>query len=42
LQFGSSRNWPFGSAAALILMVVVMGALLIYVRNAGKDGARHG
>ena len=42
LQFGSSRNWPFGSAAALILMVVVMAALLIYVRNAGKQGASHG
>ncbi|NCQ24495.1 MAG: ABC transporter permease [Rhodobacteraceae bacterium CG17_big_fil_post_rev_8_21_14_2_50_63_15] len=42
LQFGSSRNWPFGSAAALILMVVVMAALLIYVRNAGKQGAHHG
>ncbi len=42
LQFGSSRNWPFGSAAALILMVVVMAALLIYVRNAGKAGVRHG
>ncbi len=42
LQFGSSRNWPFGSAAALILMVVVMAALIVYVRNAGKEGARHG
>lgn len=42
LQFGSSRNWPFGSAAALILMVVVMAALLIYVRNAGKEGVKHG
>ncbi len=41
LQFGSSRNWPFGSAAALILMVVVMLALLLYVRQAGK-GAQHG
>jgi spermidine/putrescine transport system permease protein len=42
LQFGSSRNWPFGSAAALILMAVVMVALLVYIRNAGKEGARHG
>lgn len=42
LQFGSSRNWPFGSAAALILMVVVMLTLLIYVRNSGREGARHG
>lgn len=42
LQFGSSRNWPFGSAAALILMVVVMIALMIYVRNAGKEAKAHG
>ncbi len=41
LQFGSSRNWPFGSAAALILMVVVMMALLVYVRNASRS-AQHG
>lgn len=42
LQFGSSRNWPFGSAAALILMAVVMIALLVYVRNAGRQEAAHG
>ena len=42
LQFGSSRNWPFGSAAALILMVVVMVALIIYVRNEGREANRHG
>jgi spermidine/putrescine transport system permease protein len=42
LQFGSSRNWPFGSAAALILMVVVMLALLVYVRNASREPVRHG
>ncbi len=33
LQFGSSRNWPFGSAAALILMAFVMVALLFYLRR---------
>lgn len=42
LQFGGSRNWPFGSAAALILMVVVMLSLIVYVRYAGKEGASHG
>ena len=31
LQFASSRNWPFGSAAALILLACVLGALMIYV-----------
>jgi spermidine/putrescine transport system permease protein len=43
LQFGGSRNWPFGSAAALILMALVMTALLVYVRaTTGKGQARHG
>ena len=41
IQFGSSRNWPFGSAAALILMALVVIALLIYARAASKDSA-HG
>lgn len=30
LQFASSRNWPFGSATALILMAVVLAALIFY------------
>ncbi len=42
LQFGSSRNWPFGSAAALILMAVVMIALLVYIRSGAKEAGRHG
>jgi len=32
-QFGTSRNWPLGSAMALALMALVMVALVIYVRN---------
>jgi spermidine/putrescine transport system permease protein len=37
-QFGSGRNWPLGSAQALILMAVVLIALFIYVRNTtGKN-----
>lgn len=32
-QFGSGRNWPLGSALALILMVAVFIALYVYVRN---------
>ena len=36
LQFQGSRNWPFGSAAAVILMTVVLGALMIYVRQQSK------
>lgn len=43
LQFGSSRNWPFGSAAALILMAGVLISLMLYVRNsASKPGTLHG
>ncbi|SMF65333.1 spermidine/putrescine transport system permease protein [Tistlia consotensis] len=36
IQFGNSRNWPFGSAASLILMAIVLVALLVYVRYAGR------
>jgi len=32
LQFGSSRNWPFGAAAAVILMSMVLLALTLYAR----------
>jgi spermidine/putrescine transport system permease protein len=32
-QFGSGRNWPLGSALALILMAAVLIALFFYVRN---------
>ena len=43
LQFGSSRNWPLGSAQALILMAGVLIALLLYVRSTtGKAQAFHG
>ena len=36
LQFQGSRNWPFGSAAAVILMTVVLCALMLYIRQQGK------
>ncbi|MBA4097933.1 MAG: ABC transporter permease [Rhodospirillum sp.] len=42
LQFGQGRNWPLGSAISITLMVIVMVALLVYVRNATRSGARHG
>jgi len=41
LQFGQGRNWPLGAAISILLLVVVMIALLIYVRtlsNERKDG----
>ena len=31
-QFSTARNWPFGSAASLILMTLVLVATLIYLR----------
>ncbi|URK89326.1 ABC transporter permease (plasmid) [Rhizobium sp. RCAM05350] len=42
LQFGQGRNWPLGSALSITLMLIVMVALLVYVRNAGSQGSRHG
>ena len=37
LQFQSSRNWPFGAAAAVVLMTVVLIALMIFVRQQQKQ-----
>lgn len=44
LQFASSRNWPFGSAAALILMGCVLIAMLVYALGPAKkiDIGEHG
>jgi spermidine/putrescine transport system permease protein len=42
LQFGQGRNWPLGSALSITLMMIVMAALLVYVRNASKSEAAHG
>jgi spermidine/putrescine transport system permease protein len=42
LQFGQGRNWPLGAALSITLLIMVMVALLFYVRNASKSGASHG
>lgn len=42
LQFGQGRNWPLGAALSITLMAVVMVALIVYVRNAGRQDVRHG
>lgn len=42
LQFGAGRNWPLGAALALTLTVIVMVALLFYVRYASQSERRHG
>jgi spermidine/putrescine transport system permease protein len=40
LQFGSSRNWPLGSAFSIVLMVFVLLALLFQIRRSGQ--VKHG
>jgi spermidine/putrescine transport system permease protein len=37
LQFGTARNWPFGSAAALILMAMVVLMLVFLMRRGGRQ-----
>ncbi len=39
LQFGQGRNWPLGAALSITLMIIVMVALLAYVRNASRTRA---
>jgi spermidine/putrescine transport system permease protein len=42
MQFGQGRNWPLGSALSITMMVIVMVALLTYVRYAGNAEKNHG
>ena len=42
LQFGQGRNWPLGAALSLTLLVIVMVALMVYVRSVQKEGTGHG
>jgi len=35
-QFSSARNWPFGSAASFIVMALVLGAVMLYLRVRDK------
>ncbi len=37
LQFQGSRNWPFGSAAAVILMTIVLVVLVIFARRQARQ-----
>jgi spermidine/putrescine transport system permease protein len=41
MQFGSGRNWPLGAAMSITLMILVMAALIVYVRNASRGGNGH-
>jgi spermidine/putrescine transport system permease protein len=36
-QFSSARNWPFGSAAAFVLMTVVLVSVFGYLRARGTS-----
>ena len=43
LQFGQGRNWPLGAALSVTLVIIVLFAMLYYVRNASKTGgSAHG
>lgn len=41
LQFLAGKNWPLGAALAMVLLLIVTVALLVYVRYANRD-TRHG
>ena len=40
LQFASSRNWPFGSAVAMLLLAIVLVLLLYYALGPARAAAR--
>lgn len=40
LQFGQGRNWPLGSALALVLLAIVLAALVVYLRTVGAEAER--
>ncbi len=40
LQFSSSRNWPFGSAAAFVLLAAVLLVLWLWLRRGGAQKAQ--
>jgi spermidine/putrescine transport system permease protein len=42
LQFGQGRNWPLGSSLSMLLLIVVMAALLFYVRVSSGRGKQDG
>ncbi|WP_127104948.1 ABC transporter permease [Pararhodobacter zhoushanensis] len=43
LQFGQGRNWPLGAALSMLLLIIVMIALIAYLRTVNRDdGGRRG
>jgi len=39
-QFGVARNWPFGSAMSLILMLLVLIGVIVYFRSSTEESRR--
>ncbi len=39
LQFGQGRNWPLGAALAMTMLVLVVAALVFYIRTVGREEA---
>ncbi len=37
LQFGQGQNWPLGAALSMVLLIIVLGALLVYTRMSSRD-----
>jgi len=42
LQFQQGRNWPLGAALSISLLMIVMLALLVYVRTIQRQSNDHG
>lgn len=40
LQFGQGRNWPLGAALAMLLLIIVVTALVFYLRWANRAEGR--
>ena len=38
LQFQGSRNWPFGSATAIILLTIVLVLLIVFASRSSREG----
>jgi len=36
-QFTTARDWPFGSAVSLVLMLIATLLLVVMIRRSGED-----
>jgi spermidine/putrescine transport system permease protein len=36
-QFGAAGNWPLGAAASFVLMAIMLGSIIVYLRRVGGD-----